>query len=325
MKKLNALLIAFMLVFLAACGNEAEPTPVENNNESVSDQTDQENASVETFPVTIKDATNKDVVIEKKPEKIVTLMPSNTEIVYALGAGDTVVGVSESDNYPEEVNEIEKVAGMELNIEKIISLEPDVVLAHGSTVSMWESGLKQLEDSGITVLVVNDAQSFEAVYESIEMVAKATGKSEESDQLIDDMKAKLAAIKKQAESISEEDQKTVFVEISPAPEMYASGQNTFMNEMLKVINAQNAVKEDGYPQMNEEAVLVLNPDVIITTYGVENATELVLERKGWQDMTAVKEKQVYEVNEDLVSRSGPRIIEGVEELAKAIYPEVFGK
>ncbi|MCR2821338.1 ABC transporter substrate-binding protein [Lederbergia panacisoli] len=328
MKKLFGIFAAFLLVFgiLAACGNEGNSKNEDNNKLPVSEQEGENTEQTEeAFPVTIKDASDTDVVIEKKPEKIVSLIPSNTEIVYALGEGETVVGVSENDNYPEEAATKEKVAGMELNVEKILSLNPDLVLAHGSVAAFWEAGLKQLKDGGITVLVVNDAQSFDAVYASIEMIGKATGKTAEAEQLIQDMKSKLDEIKKKAESIS--DQKTVFVEVSPAPEIYTTGKNTFMNEMLEAINAKNAAGEqEGWVQINEEAVVEMNPDTIITTVGfVENATEEIKGRAAWKDITAIKENQVYLVNEDLVSRSGPRIVEGVEELAKAIYPDVFGK
>lgn len=320
MKKLHVLLIALMLVILTACGNGAEPKPAENNKEPVSDQKGAE----ESFPVTIKDGVDKDVVIEKKPEKIVSLAPSNTEIVYALGEGDAVIGVGDSDNYPEEVADKEVIANMmELNVEKIISLQPDLVLAHGMVVNMWGEGLKQLEESGITVLVVHDAQSFDAVYSTIEMIGKATGATEKASALISDMKTKLDDMKKQAEAISEDEQKTVYVEVSPAPEIFAMGQNTFINEMIELINAKNVVTEDGWVPMNEEAVIALNPDAIITT--TENDAAQVLERTAWKDISAIKNKQVYEVDGDLVTRSGPRIVEGVEELAKAIYPDVFGK
>ncbi|MBS4200732.1 ABC transporter substrate-binding protein [Bacillus sp. FJAT-49732] len=330
MKKLFGLVAAFLLLFglLAACGNEANNKNEDSNKQPVSEQADENtNQTEEVFPVTIKDASDTDVVIEKKPEKIISLIPSNTEIVYALGEGDAVVGVSELDNYPEEAASKEKVAGMELNVEKILSLNPDLVLAHGSTANMWEAGLKQLKDSGVTVLVVNDAQSFDAVYSSIEMVGKATGKTAEAEKLIQDMKSKLDDIQKQAATISEEDQKTVFVEVSPAPDIYTTGKNTFMNEMLEVIHAKNAVSDqEGWVPINEEAVVQMNPDTIITTVGfVDNAVDQIKERTAWKDITAVKENQVYLVNEDLVSRSGPRIVEGVEELAKAIYPDVFGK
>lgn len=322
MKKIYSLLMALLLIgFLAACGNQGD---TEEGKQSTEPKTEQ--VAEDSFPVTLKDAGDKEVTIEKKPEKIVSLIPSNTEILYAVGAGDEVVGVSEHDNYPEEVKDKEQVAGLELNIEKIISLKPDLVLAHGSAGDMWDSGLKQLEDSGITVLVVKNAESFDEVYNTIDFIGQATGHTEEASTVIDDMKAKLDEIEKKAAEIKEDDKKSVFVEISPAPEIYVAGKNTFMDQMLNTINAINSVQEEGWPMMNEEAIIELNPEVIIVNYSyIENAVDQVLDRKGWQDVAAVKDKQVYMVDENLVSRSGPRIVEGVEELAKAVYPEVFGK
>lgn len=321
MKKVYSLLAALMLIgLLAACGNnESMEEGKQGNTEPKTEQ-----VAKDSFPVTLKDAADKEITIEKKPEKIISLIPSNTEILYALGAGDEVVGVSENDNYPEDVKDKEQVAGLELNIEKIISLKPDLVLAHGSAGDMWESGLKQLEDSGITVLVVHNAESFDEVYNTIDFIAKATGHTEEASDTINDMKAKLDEIEKKAADIKEEDQKSVFVEISPAPEIYAAGKNTFMDEMLKTINAKNSVQEEGWPMINEEAIIKMNPEVIIVNYNyVDNAVDQVLDREGWQDVAAIKGKQVYTVDENLVSRSGPRIVEGVEELAKAVYPDVF--
>ena len=98
-----------------------------------------------------------------------------------------------------------------------------------------------------------------------------------------------------------------------------------MDEMLTMIKAENIVKEEGWPQLNQEAIIEANPDVIITTYGyyVENAVEQVLGREGWQDINAIKNKQVVDVQSDKVTRSGPRLVEGVEELAKAVYPDIF--
>lgn len=321
MKKVYSLLAALMLIgLLAACGNnESMEEGKQGNTEPKTEQ-----VAKDSFPVTLKDAADKEITIEKKPEKIISLIPSNTEILYALGAGDEVVGVSENDNYPEDVKDKEQVAGLELNIEKIISLKPDLVLAHGSAGDMWESGLKQLEDSGITVLVVHNAESFDEVYDTIDFIAKATGHTEEASDTINDMKAKLDEIEKKAADIKEEDQKSVFVEISPAPEIYAAGKNTFMDEMLKTINAKNSVQEEGWPMINEEAIIKMNPEVIIVNYNyVDNAVDQVLDREGWQDVAAIKGKQVYTVDENLVSRSGPRIVEGVKELAKAVYPDVF--
>lgn len=332
MKKLHMILLAMVLAILTACGNgETEQPPADNNQTSENEQanevevTEDEQEEASAFPVTFTDAAGKEITIEEKPENIVSLVPSNTEILYALGA--TAVGVSENDNYPEEVLDVEKVAGMELDVEKIVSLDPDLVLAHGMVANMWESGLQQLEDSDITVVVIHNATGFDETYDTIAMIGQAVGANEEAEQLIEEMKSSLESIKEKASEISDDDKKTVFIELGPAPDLFTSGKGTYMDEMLEVINAENVVTEENdWIQISEEQVLELNPDAIVLTYNfIENAPEEVYAREAWQDITAVKEKQVYEVNEDLVSRQGPRVVEGVEELAKAIYPEVFGE
>lgn len=320
MKKMYSLLflLLFSIGILAGCGEGTSPVQEENN---ASEQTEQA-----AFPVTIKDALDQEVVIEEKPEKIVSLIPSNTEIAFALGLGNEIVGVSDYDNYPEEAASKEKIGGMEINLEKIISLNPDLVLAHGSSAHNSTEGLQQLRDSGITVIVINNAENFEQVYDSILMIGKATGETEKAETLVSEMKGKLEEIKTTAAGIT--DKKTVFVEVSPAPEIYTPGNNTFMNEMITIINAENAAgDQEGWVKIDQEAMIERNPDVIVTTYGYysEDPVGQVLSREGWQDVTAVKSEQVFDVHSDIVTRSGPRLIEGVEELAKAVYPEAFVK
>ncbi|MBN8203814.1 MULTISPECIES: ABC transporter substrate-binding protein [Bacillaceae] len=323
MKKFYAFLLTLLLAagVLAGCGESAEQPKEENKVEEGQNAGGEEAA----FPVTIKDALDNEITIESKPERIVSMIPSNTEIAFELGLGEEVVGVSDFDNYPPEATEKEKIGGMEFNVEKIISLNPDLVLAHASSAHNSEAGLQQLRDAGVTVLVVNDAKSFDQVFESIEMVGTAAGEKDKAEQLVSDMKSKLEEIKTKAQGIKEEDRKSVFVEVSPAPEIYTAGTKTFMDEMLSAINAENIITEEGWPKMDPEAIIERNPDVIITTHGyyTEDAVGNVMGRDGWQDITAVKNKQVADVDSDMVTRSGPRIIEGVEELAKAVYPDVF--
>ncbi|MBM7649557.1 iron complex transport system substrate-binding protein [Bacillus ectoiniformans] len=323
MKKTMTTILSLMLAssVLAGCGEEkAAP-----KKEEKAPETKEGN---QAFPVTIKDATGKDVVIEEDPEKIVSLTPSNTEIAYELGLGDEIVGVTDNDNYPEEVSKKESVGGMEFNVEKVIGLGTDLVLAHELNLSSGKEGLKQLEEAGIDVLVVNDAADFEEVYQSFEMIGQATGQTEEAEKAVSEMKQDLADIEEKAKTIKEEDQKKVFVEVSPAPEIYTPGNETFMQEMLDIIHAKNAAADKkGWVAMTEEAVIQSNPDVIVTTYGyyTEKPVEGVLSRKGWENIPAIKNKAVYDVHSDLVTRTGPRFVEGVEELAKAIYPDVFTK
>ncbi|MDQ0199647.1 ABC transporter substrate-binding protein [Neobacillus ginsengisoli] len=319
MKKLYSLLLVVLLTIaaLAGCAEKKEQVK-EDNKASV------EKKSEGAFPVTIKDALGKKVIIEKKPDKIVSLIPSNTEIAYSLGLGKEVVGVSDFDNYPEDVTKKEKIGGQQINLEKIISLKPNLVLAQASSAHNSKEGLQQLRDAGITVLVVNDAENFDQVYDSINMVGKATGETKKANEIVKGMKDKLADIKAKAAEIK--DKKKVFVEVSPAPEIYTPGKNTFMDEMIRSINAENiASDQEGWVKIDQEAMIKRNPDVIVTTYGyyVKNPAQQVLSRKGWENVTAVKNKQVIDINSDRVTRPGPRIVEGVEDLAKAVYPEVF--
>lgn len=323
MKKFYSLLLVFLLTagVLAGCG---EGTEQPKENESVK-ETQPAGEETSAFPVTIKDALDNEVVIETRPEKIVSLLPSNTEIAFALGLGEEIVGVSDFDNYPEEAAEKEKIGGQEFNVEKIIALSPELVLAHESSAEMAAAGLQQLRDAGIAVLVVNNAENFDQIFETILTIGEATGEKAEAEKIVADMKEKLENIKNNAQDIKEEDRKTVYVEVSPAPDIYAAGKKTFMDEILSTINANNAVEEEGWPKIDQETIIKRNPDVIITTYGyyTEDPVGQVVSRDGWQDVSAVKNQQVVDVNSDIIARSGPRIVEGVEEVAKAVYPEIF--
>lgn len=316
------ILLVFVLIALAGCGeSKTDSSPGQEDEPEVTEE-----AGNSSFPVTITDALEEKVVVEEKPERIVSLVPGNTEIAFALGLGDFIVGVSDHDNYPEEVFEIEKVGGMEFDIEKIIALEPDIVLAHESSALNSIEGLEQIKNSGIAVLVVNEANSFDDVYQSIELIGKATGTEEQAATIIGTMQNEVEKIKEKAAQVSEK--KSVLFEISPAPEIYAAGKNTFMDEMLSIINADNAAGDlEGWPKLDEEVILEYNPDVIVTTYGfyVDHAIEDVKAREGWQDVTAIKNGEVYDVHSDLLSRPGPRLIDGVKELAQAVYPDIFNE
>ncbi len=323
MKNVLSIFLSLFLVIglLVGCNDDSAQSDNASSDNQTAEQTEES-----SFPVTIKDAADQEVTIEEKPKKIVSLIPSNTEVAYELGLEEEIVGVSDFDNYPEEVSEKERVGGQELNVEKIISLNPDLVLAHESGVQMAADALQQLRDSGIAVIVVNEAANFEEVYDSIEMIGRATGEIEKAESIIENMTTQVEDIKKKVAQI--EEKKSVFIEVSPEPEIYTPGKNTFMHEMLQIINAENVSKDiDGWAKIDQETIIDKNPDVIITTYGyyTENPKQQVLQRAGWSNVTAVEEEHVYDVHSDLVTRSGPRLVEGVEELAKSVYPEAFGE
>lgn len=319
MKKLLSLLLMLILSAVLFVGCSASPS-------NKADNTENNTGESAGFPVEVTDALDNNVKLEEEPERIVSLIPSNTEIAFALNLGDKIVGVSDHDNYPEEVKDIDKIGGMELNVEKIISLDPDLVLAHASGAQQADEALQQLRDSGIPVFVVTDAQSIDATYTAIKEIGTVTGAEDQAADIIEDMKDGFAQLEEKMSDIADEDRKSVFIESSPAPDIYTSGDSTFLHELLTIIHADNAAADqDGWVQLDPEAIIDLNPDVIITMYGdyIDNPVEQVLERDGWGDVTAIKEKQVYDLDSDIVSRAGPRLVEGAEELAKVVYPELY--
>ncbi|RID87463.1 ABC transporter substrate-binding protein [Peribacillus asahii] len=318
MKKVVSLLFVLLLSVgvMVGCSNSTKEDSASNSKEP--------KQAASQFPVTITDGSGEKVTIKEEPKKIVSVIPSNTEIAFALGLGDQIVGVSDYDTYPEETKDIEKIGGLEMNIEKVVSLKPDLVLAHSS--NNVEGGVKQLKEMGITVLVVNDAQNFKQVYHSIEMIGTATGKTEAATVIVEDMQTKLKDVKEKVKVVTADERKKVLIEVSPPPEIYSPGKNTFMDEMLQIIQADNIAGQlEGWAKMDEEAVVTANPDVIVTTHGYRTKDPIseVLKRNAWGDITAIKNKQVYNINSDLVDHPGPRLVEGVEELGKAIYPEIF--
>jgi iron complex transport system substrate-binding protein len=211
-----------------------------------------------------------------------------------------------------------------MNVEMILTLLPDVILVTDYHKQNHEDVLKQYEEAGITVIVIGSESSFTDVYETMELIGLATGKTAEAEDLIKDMKDRLAAVEEKAKEVT--DKKKVWVEVSPAPDIFTTGTGTFMHEMLESIQAENAAgDQEGWVKLTEEEIVQLNPDVIITTYGyyVENPKDSVMARSGWAEVPAIKAGEVHDVESDTVTRPGPRLIEGVETLAKLIYPEIF--
>ena len=179
-----------MAVFLlAACGGTA------TTDKPKVDETPKEEEVVKAdFPLTLTDAVGNEIKLEKAPATIVSMMPSNTEILFELGLADEVVGVNDYDDYPAEALEKEKIGGMEFNVEKIVSMNPEIVFAHESGLGSGAEGLQQIRDAGIPVFVVKNAANFDETYTTIETIGQATGKTVEAEKIITDMKAKVEEV-----------------------------------------------------------------------------------------------------------------------------------
>lgn len=307
-----AIMMALVLV-LTGCGNP---------NANVVPKTEESVKPAGQYPLSIAGADGEFVEIKKVPKRIVSLIPSNTETLFALDAGDSVVGVSDNDDFPKEATEKEKVGGMEFNLEKIISLKPDLVLAHSTLGEKADAGIKQLRELKIPVFVVPEAKSFEETYDVINQISIIVNKKDEAAKIIADMKTKVEDVQSKVKALDE--QRTAFVETSNAPEIFTAGEGTFIQEMFDLLNIKNSATKSGWYQISSEAIIKENPDVILVMYDyVPKIVEKVKKREGFSTINAVKNDRVVQIDEDKISRTGPRLAEGLEEVAKAVYPEAF--
>lgn len=255
---------------------------------------------------------------ETTEERIISLMPSNTEILYALGMGDEMVGVSTVDDYPKAVEHVEKFDAMQLNYETLLKAKPTLIFAHESMTSQ-EKLLKRLSDKGIKVVTVKDAQSFDEMYASIDQIGKAVHKEKEADQLEAKIKEDIKqVIDKYHKKLSG---KKVLVEVSPAPEIYTGGKGTMFDDMIHQLGSANVFHDiNGWQPVNSEAIIKRNPDVIIATSDLSDEVykASVEKRGGFSNLNAVKHGAVYTIDTDAISRPGPRIAQGLKELAETI-------
>ncbi len=309
LRKLNRVMVlclSFVLLFtLAGCAGANNPAG----------QTTPK-ASGTSYPVQVKDMAGEVTTIKKEPKRIVSLIPSNTEIAFALHLDKEVVGVTANDDYPAQVKKLPKVGDFTINVEQVVALKPDLVLANTANDKQTIERLRKL---GIPVLVLG-ANSIQDVYRSINVTAEATNHLPEAKQLIDGMEKERKEIADKIAGVPKDKRMKVWIELDP--NLFTTGGDTFMNELVTAAGGQNVAGGlKGWPKVSPEQVVKWNPDVIITFHGGEKE---ILSRPGWSSISAVKNHRVHALDPDLTNRPGPRIFQGVKQIASLLYPELFG-
>jgi iron complex transport system substrate-binding protein len=313
LKKISLCLsILLILSALAGCN--------QNKNDIVKEPEKQElSQNTENYPLEVEDDFGNKVAIEKAPEKIISLAPSHTEILFSLGLDSKIAGVTTYCDYPEEAKAKEIVGDYTaINLEKIIEINPDLVLIYGPGD---EESNNRLKEAGITILGFMP-ESIDQVIDTIKKIGKITGKAEEAKEVTDKMIEKRDSI---VEKVKDKDKVKVFYEIWHDPLMVA-GPGSFMDELMTVAGGDNIAKdaEGQYPQFDIEQLIERNPEVYLTSKDSEEKTvESIKARPGYEDITAIKEGNIYILDPNIVSRPGPRIVEALELVAKAIHPELF--
>lgn len=265
--------------------------------------------------------TGQKVVLEKPADRIVGLTASDCEILYALNAGDTLVGRGEYCDFPEQILDVRAVkSGSDTNVEQIIALQPQLVIM--GNMDQTQQQIDAIKNAGIQVLIT-DAQKIEDIYVAIEMIGKAAGKNDEAKDLIAEMRNTFDQI---TPINSAEGTKTVYFEVSPLEYgLWTAGTNTFMDEIAKMAGLENAFSDvSGWGQVSQEQVFERDPDYIVAvpmSYGSElGHKQEIMSRKGWQNLKAVKNDAVYIADSDEITRPGPRIAKA----AKDFYSFICG-
>ena len=330
-----ALLLAIVMLFalLAGCAAKQEPAQQEpaQTEDTAAQQPEAEEPAQEEEPaeepetaepaVTLTDMTGREITLDEPATRIVALTPSDCEILYAIGAGDLLVGRGKYCDYPAEVLDIPAVeSGSDTNIEQIVELQPQVLIM--STMSQTDEQVQQLEAAGIHA-VVSDAQDIDGVYTAINMIGELVGKQDEAASVVESMQKTFDEIKANAGDGT----KTIYFEVSPLEYgLWTAGTGTFMDEIANMMGLKNCFSDvEGWAGISEEQVLERNPDYILTIsmYYGEGPTpeEEIASRAGWENVTAVKNGKILNLQNNELSRPAPRLAEG----AKALYDFVYGE
>ena len=299
----KTLLFTLVLVLLTACAPQTTPTPA---------------------ALAFTDGLGREISLSGPAQKVISLAPSNTEILFAIGAESQVVGRDNLSDYPAEAANVTDIGSPfeALNTELIVSLKPDLVLA--AEINTPEQ-VKQLEDLGLTVYYLKNPLTLEEMYGNLEVVAQMTGHETETATLIESLKARVAAVDEKIAPLSS--RPSVFYELdaSDPAKPYTAGKGTFITQLIDRAGGYNIASDiDGYPQFSLEQVVAADPNFIIlgdSAYGV--TAESLASRPGWENLSAVKNNQIFPFDDNLVSRPGPRLVDALEELAKLLRPELF--
>jgi iron complex transport system substrate-binding protein len=321
-RRLITPLLVLLTIALAACA----PAPSASGGSPVATISPASSGSPPAaFPTTITDDAGREVILDAEPRRIVSLAPSNTEIVCALEACERIVGVTDFDDHPPEVVEIPKVVTMaQVDVEAVVAAEPDLVLAAGNELTPT-AVIDQLDELGLPVLVLYP-ESLDEVTADIELVGRAIGEADAAATLVEDMEARIAAV---VESVAGLDRPRTFYEVSVFEgTIYTAGEGSFLASLIETAGGEPITGDALSTSIELEDLVAADPELILlgdATYDATITPESVAARPGWETMSAVQDGEVRVVTEDVViTRPGPRIVDGLEALARAIHPDAVG-
>lgn len=322
----KTLILTLLIALLAAC---APPTAPSTEPAPIATETSVTEAAVTeasaTEEITFTDALGNEISLKDTAQRIVSLSPSVTESLFAIGAGGQMVGRTDYCNYPEEALALPSVGGFDastISMETIISLEPDLVIAG----SVYQADIVQsLQESGIPVFVSQPA-NIQGIMDSLTLFGRITAHEAGAAAAVDEMKARIDAVTSVVATIPADQRPTVFYEVWHEPLMSANG-GTVVGEVIDLAGGVNLFAElpDEYPTVSVEQIVDADPQFIIgpSSHADQMTAEIIGGREGWENLSAVKNDAIYIVDGDIVSRYSPRIVEVLDEFAKILHPDLF--
>jgi iron complex transport system substrate-binding protein len=280
-------------------------------------------AQTTVYPYKVKDATGQEFTFDKAPERVVSVSPSETEMLFALGLGSKVIGVSDFCDFPEEAKAKPKMGSIvKPNEEALIAANADIVL---SGVSLKLPAVQQLRGLKVNVFKV-EPKTMDDVMNNLLMFGQIFNRQEQAEKLVGSMKADRQKVTEAVKNVKPEQRKTVFVEISPG---WTVGKGEYIDELITLAGGINVASDiEGYAQLNEEKVIAANPQAIIYPLNLiddkskKTVDQIIRERSGWGNMDAVKYNSLVGLDKDIMSRPGPRLSNALVDIAKGLYPEL---
>jgi iron complex transport system substrate-binding protein len=318
------LLAAAALWSLSGCGASSGSTSLASSARVVAGTVVSSPSA--TFPVTVTDDNGRQVTIRQQPRRIVSAAPSNTEILFALGLGDRVVGVTDFCDYPEEAKQKPKIGGLRPNLEAVVALQPDLVLGIRGTPPDLLAAMDALQ---VPVAILNPSD-FPGVLANVRTVGRLTGATSAAEQVAATMAQRWDAVAAKAKTAATRPRVLYEIDATSPAAVSVAGAGTFIDAMITAAGGDNVaaslIPGQQYPKISAEAVLQAHPDVVIlgdSAYG--ESRETLMLRPGWAALDAVRRGAVAGIpDSNLTSRAGPRLVDGLEVVARAIHPELFG-
>ncbi len=276
-------------------------------------------------PVTLTDGNGRSVTLTIPAQRVVSLAPSNTEVLFAVGAGSQVVGRDSFSDYPAEVKDVSDIGGGvgSLNMELILSKKPDLVLASPLTPP---EQVADLSKAGLTVYVLPNPKTFDDLYTNLETVGKLTGHDADATKLVESLKARVKAVADKVANVAQRPIVYYELDATDPSAPYTSGPDTFVDLLIRTAGGENFGSDlkGDWVQVSVETLLMRQPDYIVlgdNAYGV--TADTVKARPGWEALKAVQDGKIFGFDDNTVSRPGPRLVDGLEAMAKLIHPDLF--